>query len=464
MIPVVLLGLAVGSAVLFLGCNSSNENPHDSANTPDATTPDTASHDATLDADSDDVMTQPETSITPDAIADTTAEPEGSASEAAIPSDASDATAETDALSPQTPAAPTADYYSDLPCAFPASLARDPSNNTLLAACGGVTNALFRSPAIGDSGPWSQVGNVGGYPSHHAQLTNRYHVVNHSMPDGFTILDAQTGTPTSETAFASLTLLTDQQQPLGFTLNSAAGAILVSGKLCIASSNMDHIDNDPQKTTFFPGTVTCMPFNNDGTVNTSAARAHLTSGINTTGMTLIDAIPDGNGDQRFAVLSSSSYVPNPNQQASLDICVSPAMTCTAIPLGTITAQMSPTLTITNGGMILVGVQKPAPRLLGIDTTSKTIALDRSFPEVQNFISAINHEGHVAALSDFGPYGVGGSILFADLNPNGWTGVPKTPINGSTGPAVIHNGKLYQSVTDNAGTNGSIWRIDMGNVQ
>ncbi|MFH0799139.1 MAG: hypothetical protein V2A66_03020 [Pseudomonadota bacterium] len=443
MLPVIIFGIAVGSAIFFSGCKKPPEDhPDDQDN--NIVPKDTGAAPNDISAVPNDISAVPK-----DAGVDIS----GANADMSIPLDA----AKSDTAVPVTPNAPAASSYTNMPCAFPASLAHDPSTNTLLAACGGAPNALFRSQPLGQTGKWTQVGVVGGYPAHHIQLDNRFFLVNHGSPDGFTIIDAQTGLPSSEIAFSALAPRTLQNQPLGFTPNNPAGAIISGATLCIATSNLNHFDADPAKTTFYPGTVLCMPYKtSDGTVNTSNVTAIVTSGINTTGMTAC-------GAQRFAVLSSGSYSPNPNQQASLDICTLPSMNCTATPLGAITAQISPTLALTQSGMILIGVQKPSPKVLGVSSTTGQIAYDRNVPEVQNFITSIATHDHVAALSDFGQFGKGSAVLFADVNPNGWTGIPSSSINGSCGPSVVIGDALYQSVTDNAGAAGSVWKLNMAGM-
>ncbi len=369
---------------------------------------------------------------------------------------------------PETPASPIVNFYSDAPCAFPASIAYDPTANALMMACGGATNELFMSPPLGDSGAWSSIGTIGGYPSYHLPLDSRYHVANHSMPDGATIIDAQTGLATAEVAFSALALKDETNQALGFVPNNPTGALLAGGRLCVATSNLDHMDMDPALTTFFPGTVICIPYNGGGTLDTSSARAIHTSGVNPTGMTLIDATLKPDGTQRFAVLSSGGYAPSPDKTAAFDVftwsSAAQSFTRSSTPLGQITAQISPVMPMTDGGLILFGVQKPDNRLMGIDATTGLVSFDREMPDVQNFIAAVNTNGHVAAASDFGVFGQGGSVLFYDLNANGWQGTPISPLEGSAGPALVIGGVLYQTVTSNDASSGSVWTVDMGGMQ
>jgi hypothetical protein len=365
---------------------------------------------------------------------------------------------------PATPAAPLPVLVSDAPCAFPASLGYDAASDTLLMACGGMTNNLFRSAALPAGDTWTSVGEVAGYPSHHLMLDARSVLVNHSWSDGFTILDTQTATATDTLLFSDIDIVDAEGDALAFTPNNPNGAILVGGNICVATSNLDHADWDPALTTFFPGTILCFPYLDDGTVDHDGTIAYPTSGINPTGMVLLDPAPRGDGTQRFAVLSSGPYVPDAANHAALDICVAPAMSCTAVDLGAITAQISPLLAVAEGRIVLAGVQKPANKLLGIDVSSGAIVLDRAAPEIENFIASIAIAGHVIALSDFGIFGVGGAVLFANGDAAGWTGVPRAALTGSAGPSVVVGDTLYQAVTANDGANGSVWKMDTAALQ
>lgn len=369
-----------------------------------------------------------------------------------------------DAGPPPTPPAPAASLVSDLPCAFPASLATNAANTSFFVACGGATNALFRSSPIGGAGPWSQVGIIGGYPSHHLPLTERFHAVGHSFPDGITIIDADTGAATDEVDLASLTLPGPDGEPLAFVPNSPAGMVLAGGSLCVATSDLDHIDADPALTTFHPGAVICMPWNGDGTLGVAEAQVLLTFGVNPTGMAQIDAAPRDDGTQRFAVLSSNGYADAPGAQAALEICEAPSMECTAVPLGNITAQISPQLHVTEDGVVLIGVQRPAPALIGVNAAIPDVVFTQPMPDVQNFIASIASLGGIVALSDFGVFGAGGSVLFLNVNPGGWAGVPVTALDGSAGPSAAVGGTLYQAVTSNDGTSGSLVQMSLAGLQ
>ena len=157
-------------------------------------------------------------------------------------------------------------------------------------------------------------------------------------------------------------------------------------------------------------------------------------------------------------------MPNAAKPAALEICSTPSMQCATTDLGAITAQFAPTIALTDGGLLLIGVQKPENKLLGIDVADGSIVIDRAMPLVQNFISSIAASGFVAALSDFGVFGQGGAALFANVDPAGWSGVPVTPLQGSAGPSTIVGTKLYQAVTANDGMSGSVWSLDVANMQ
>jgi hypothetical protein len=355
---------------------------------------------------------------------------------------------------PPTPNPPEASLYSDAPCSFPASMSFDANSDTFLLSCGGAQNGLFRSPPLNTSGDWTLIGPSNGYPSNHIQIDNRYYAVAHAMPDGLTIIDSQDGSISGSVDLSTLVPLDQSNQPVGFTLNTPAGMAQIGGKLLIAASNLDQVDyQDPANTTFHPGTVLYMNYNGDGTVDESSARVIFTSRVNPTGLVAIDA-------NDFAVLSSGDYKPS-QDNAALDRCSVQTLTCNPTLLGSITGQTSPAMPITEGGLILIGAQKPFAKIFGIDKSTGVMSIDRDMPDVQNFISNIGAYGDVAIMSDFGIFGQGGSILYAHTGPNGWLGIPITPMSqGSLGPAVVVGDKLYQTMTDNNGMNGSIWEINL----
>ena len=368
-----------------------------------------------------------------------------------------------DITRPQTPPAPEASRFGDAPCAFPASLSYEGASDTLLITCGGQTNSLFRSsPLAGGNLSWSKVGDVAGYPSHHLELPDGYYVVNHSYPDGFTIIDGHTGAISAQVELAGLSLLDPEGTGgalLPFTPNNPSGAILAGGSICLATSNIDEVDyNDPSLTTFYRGTVICLPYDGSGGVMAENAVANYTSAKNSTSMATID-------DESFAVLSSEDYNPATTDEATLDLFELSTMNKVAIPLGQITAQISPQLAQTSSGMILLGVQNPHAALRGVDLSSQEpIVLYRALPEVTNFISSVQAYGPIAVASDFGVFGEGGAILFLDTRPLGWEGLPITTIDGSPGPSAIAQDSLYQAATDTDGANGSIWRLDLNDLR
>jgi hypothetical protein len=444
-IPIIIIGVAAVAAVAAAGCTfdikalpaskDTGPLPDDAGAGDRPPAPDGTSGDGQVGPPPDGPMSQD-------------AQPAG---DAEVPSDGG----------PVTPFAPGTARVGAAPCAFPASLSTNAAGDRLLLTCGGTTNALFRSPLLSGSGnwtsaDWTRIAIVVGYPSHHALLTDRYAVVNHSGPDGFTIVDLQNDS-TTDNLLLTPTLRDPQGQLVSFTPNNPAGAVLAGGLLCVATSNLNHVDTDPALTTFHPGTFVCAPWNGDGTVNNAAAVVYPTSGINPTGMAAIDT-------DRFAVLSSGPYAPGATNPAKLDICTAPAMSCVSTDLGAITAQISPSLALSAGGLLLFGAQKPTNKLMGVDPDSHAITVNREMPAVTNFIASVATSGDVAALSDFGVFGQGGAVLYANVDPAGWTGVPVTPLTGSAGPSTISGTKLYQSVTANDGASGSVWKIEMSGMQ
>jgi len=369
-----------------------------------------------------------------------------------------------DVTRPQTPPAPQASRFGDAPCAFPASLSYEEASDTLLITCGGQTNSLFRSSLLSGGGnlSWSKVGDVAGYPSHHLELPDGYYLVNHSYPDGFTIIDGHTGAVSAQIEFAGLSLLDPEGSGgalLPFAPNNPAGAILVGGNICLATSNIDVVDyNDPSLTTFHRGTLICLPYDGSGGVVAANAVAHYTSAKNPTGMAKID-------NETFVVLSSEDYNPDTTDEAALDMFDLSTLNKIPISLGQITAQISPQLAITSGGLVLLGVQKPQAGIKGIDPwAQQPVALERDLPEVTNFISGAQAYGPIAVASDFGIFGEGGAILFLDTRSLGWEGLPITALDGAPGPSAIVGDRLYQTVTDKSGASGSVWTLELEDLR
>jgi hypothetical protein len=196
----------------------------------------------------------------------------------------------------------------------------------------------------------------------------------------------------------------------------------------------------------------------DGTIAHDDGVAYITSGVNPTGMVLMDEVLV-RGIQRFAVLSSNSYDRDGNLNAALDIFSYPGMDRRAIIItakdgSPVTAQIGPALAITRSGAILVGIQAPFNALYGADPDSGEIVFRRPIEGVANFISSINALGDLAALSDFD-----GKAMFLDTSPNGWADVLETPLPGMAGPALVYGGHLYQSVST-----GEIWMINLEGLQ
>jgi len=360
---------------------------------------------------------------------------------------------------PDTPLPPGASLYSDAPCAFPASITYHAAENRLYVTCG-MPGSLWRSAELGTAGDWTQAGDVPGFPSNHVMLGGQFAVVAHSAPDGLTVLDYTDGTVAQEIELSALTILDDLDEPLDFTPNYPAGLYFYAAgdQLFVATSNLDYVDYaDPALTTFFAGTVVYLDYEGTGTFDLANVRALETSGVNPTGIAAV-------GANAFAVLSAGPYEPSADSEAALDIFALPDLTASTTDLGAITGQASPVMPVTAGGLILIGVQKPENGIMGVDMGTAELILDRAMPDADNFISNICAHGDVAALSDFGEFGMGSQVLFAHTSEDGWTGIPIAPIStGSSGPAVLVGDTLYQTVTANDGMSASIWELNMGGM-
>jgi len=365
---------------------------------------------------------------------------------------------------PVTPAAPEASFFSSMPCGFAASLRYDKANNSFLATCGGVTNSLFRSPTLGsNSGEWTKVGDVPGYPSNHINLGGDYHLVSHSMPDGFTIINAKNGTVSQSVDFSAIDIMDEVGEKLTFIPNNPSGTALLGGRLFIVPSNLNEFGMDPTDTTFHAGIFIHSPYNGDGTVDMSGAIAHYTGGANTTGVAAI-----AGQTNKIAVLSSNDYNPSTDGDAILSICKLPEMDCTDVILKgsageSLTAQISPDLAMSEGGTILVGIQKPYNGVIGVNSETGDIVFNKELPGVKNFISAMGASGSVAAAVDFGIFGESGRVIFFDTNPNGWEGVLETELSGVAGPATMADDKLYVATT--GGAEGEmLYSVDMKGLE
>jgi hypothetical protein len=327
--------------------------------------------------------------------------------------------------------------------------------------CGGepATNGLFRF----DGDRWNMVGTVEGYPSNHISLPGNYHAVAHSEFagsgfHGFSIINGRTGEIADAIDLSREFVRDEEGHAISFNQTFPNGMLYIGGKICVASSNLDEISGDPGATSYNPGTVSCFDLAPDGTIAHDDGVAYITSGVNPTGMVLMDEVLV-RGIQRFAVLSSNSYDRDGNLNAALDIFSYPGMDRRAIIItakdgSPVTAQIGPALAITRSGAILVGIQAPFNALYGADPDSGEIVFRRPIEGVANFISSINALGDLAALSDFD-----GKAMFLDTSPNGWADVLETPLPGMAGPALVYGGHLYQSVST-----GEIWMINLEGLQ
>ncbi|MFA4874220.1 MAG: hypothetical protein WC956_00040 [bacterium] len=408
------------------------------------------SSDAGIDTSSDIVVApdspsdvQPDDAMNPDALLD---------ADVFTKPDAGDAEA-----GPNKPKPPKANFYSDAPCPFPASLSYEQVSNTLLMACGayaGQPNALHRSQPLNQNGAWTKVGNAKGYPSNHIALNDQYYLVTHSAPNGFTIINGKNNTSTASVDFAAISPLDPLYAQIKSTINNPAGAVLVGGQLCVATSNLDQIDpNDPSKTTFKPGSVICTPYNFDGTVSVAMTYALMTSGVNPTGMALIDKDPvsvDGGTIQRFAALSSNSYANNPADDAKLDIFEINSGSSNSISLGKRTTQTAPVLARTeDGASFLIGVQKPSAGFLGIRWEDGASSYPSTQLKANNYIYGMGIFGKLALATDAGMYdnpAKSGQLIIQNMDPSGWKGELATPLPGMAGPSIVINGKHFAAVT------------------
>jgi len=364
-----------------------------------------------------------------------------------------DADVDADEVGPETPFAPGTTKFSDAPCAFPASLSYDTNSDRLFTTCGGQPNALFKSTPLADDGEvaWEEVGYADGFPSNHIPLSEDLNLITHSDPHGFTIIDSSIGATIDGVDFSTLSITDD----LGFAPNNPGGAVFTGGWIYVATSNINVADySDPTNTTFHTGTVIACPYDLTDGLDESACVAHQTSGKNPTGMMLL------NGGDDLAVLSSNTYDLAGGSNAALTVFDLDTMDGTVYSLGNVTAQISPKLAMTSGGLMIIGVQKPMNGIITINPTTGDSSDALELPNVTNFISAIETFGNTAIISDFGIFGEGGQLIFSDTRPNGWTGMPQTPLSGSAGASVMIGDKLYQVVTANDGGSASIWQINV----
>jgi len=437
MLPIILAGVAIGASIVLAGCDG-DENAKEDSGIQDTDTGSDVDTDSDVDSDPD---VDTDTDVDTDADTDTDTD--------------TDSATDTDTY-PDTPTAPGVSLYSDAPCAFPASITHDASDDRLYITCG-MPGSLWKSQPLGETGEWAEVAEVPGFPANHISIDDQYTVVAHSSPDGFTVVDRTNSLAVQTVSFADLTILDELDQPLTFTPNFPAGLYYyVAGQdLFVATSNLDNIDYvDPSLTTFHAGTVLYFDYSGDGMFDTTDVRSIETSGVNPTGIAAIDA-------ETFAVLSAGPYAPSVDNEAAIDMVSLPDLESESATLGSVTGQASPVMPLTEGGLVLIGVQKPTNKIMGVDSSTGEVLLEREMPDVENFISNICAYGDIAVMSDFGAFGEGSAILFAHTQPSGWTGIPITPlVTGSSGPAVVVGSTLYQTVTANDGMSGSIWESNL----
>lgn len=352
------------------------------------------------------------------------------------------------------PAAPKATLFANMPCAFPSSLSYSDGGN-FYSACGGEKSALYRKTAKATE--WEVLGEISGYPSHHIPLDKEKYLVTKSGPDGFAIVDSKIKSTLDEVSFGEKNILGAKGEPLSFVPNTPAGAVFLGSAICIASSNLDSVDMDATKTTYFPGTIICFPYSTAGKAG-HAGTAYFTSGLNSTGMVALNE-QNGGGNQRFAVLSSNDYNPDKGS-ATLDIFKFPDMAKTTIDLGGITGQIAANIA-RSGNLVYIGVQKPVAGLLGVNVDTNQIDFKTELPDVKNFVSSIQVKGSLLAVSDFGVFGEGGRIIFMD---NGWNKHSIGELDGAAGPSTISGYNLYQVVTSKAGDSSSIFELNLTGLE
>jgi hypothetical protein len=361
--------------------------------------------------------------------------------------------ADVEEIGPETPYAPGRSKYSEAPCAFPASLSYDPNSDRLFTTCGGNPNAIFRSTPMSDEGDvaWEEAGYAEGFPSNHLTLSDDLNLITHSDPHGFTIVDSSTGATAAGVDFSILPLVDD----LGFAPNNPAGAAFVGGWIYIATSNIDVADYmNPALTTYHTGTVIACPYDLTDGLDELACTPYETSVKNPTGMMVL------NEGSELAVLSSNTYDLSTGSNASLTVFDLATMAGTSYPLGNVTAQISPKIAMTSGGLMLIGVQQPTNSIIMIDPVSGIVDDRVELPMITNFISAIEAFGDTAIISDFGIFGEHGQVIFSDTRPDGWEGQPTTELSGSAGPSVVIGNELYQVVTAPDGMSASIWTLNV----
>lgn len=355
----------------------------------------------------------------------------------------------------------------DLPCDFPASLGtlETPQETSLLFTCN-MPARLFET-SLNEDGSLSEARQVGegvggdfSFAANHLPLTNAegnldgFVALSFSSPHGFAILN-RNGELSQTIILGELPSLHLLEHPLTFP----SGMALASGKLCVATANLDEQDF----TTYHPGTVLCFDYN-EGLVNIDETEPEIfeTSSLNPTGMGLFDG--------KVVVVNSNSFAPTENQEAAIDFFDPLTLESSSIPLGAFTAQISPHLAIDPSGKMAVGVQPPTNALAIVDL-GEGFVNDYPLP-IRNFISHITRDGDVAIISDQGMLDFGGNVANDQtgqvlLHPAGgenWESIPATPVSGNAGQTVVVGGSVYLAVTsrseaDPAALVGSLWKAE-----
>ncbi|HQC50197.1 MAG TPA: hypothetical protein PKW68_00140 [bacterium] len=367
----------------------------------------------------------------------------------------------TEITKPAAPTPPMANLFSELPCGFPASIRIDDESQKVFVTCETTKGSLQERSLIGGvNSPWKSFEEFDGRPSNHVILSGGYHLITRSSPDGFVLINDVSRKISDEVIFSKEYIADKNGKPLAFLPNMPSGAALIKDNVCIVTSNMDHIDMDPLKSTHNEGTLICFSYDGFGAVVHDASTAYYTGGINPTAVAPMDS-------DKLAVLCSNGFNPNQKTQLSVDIFSFPSgdkisHTMASDDRRPLTGIISPEMPISQDGAILVGLQKPSNAVAGIDAQSGDRIFKLELGEVESFISSLQIFGNVAAASDFGLFGSTGKVIFFNTAEDGWDGTVETKLPANPGPATIFDGVLYQTATD-ASMGGAIYEVDLSGM-
>lgn len=372
--------------------------------------------------------------------------------------------------SPPTPEAPTFDFYTELPCGFPASfeLRNDDGVKKLRTTCGLWPLGLFETTIDDDGSPssWERLDdpeNVDGLPANHLSLSDGFAIVNHSAPDGLTVIAEATGTISDIFLFEDATPSNDTDgNPLDFPLTYPAGMGRAGGILCVATSNFDDATFS-----YHDATVTLIPYG-DGRFDRDNIHVVRSPGQNGTSVNV--------NDGWCHVLAANNFSPAAGELASLNLLdpvtfatESFPITISDTPLAT-RAQIAGRLAITSLGQAVFALEAPYRWVTVVDTVNGETAfhpLDETYdPETWSyFTSTLLYDDRITIASDYGLLATPeGRVHFVDISPYGWAGSITSPTEGVTGPAAIDEdeGVLYQAITDENG-NGQLLRASLADL-